>query len=229
MTAVLVISPHAMDEALGCGGTMARHAAAGDRVDTLVLFGDGSGIDAKRRIAAPLAAEALGAGAPRFAGLPENRSDTLPLIEIIGVIERAIKEMAPEILYLPHGGNLNIDHQTAFRAAITAARPVPGYPVRTLYAYEVPSSTEWAPPSSSPPSCRTDSSISARPSSARCARSDTMPRKCARRRIRARRAASARSQPCAATMSALPPQKHSWSCATSSAADSRWTGRGRML
>lgn len=38
---VLVISPHGLDVALGCGGAMARHADAGDGVHPLVLFGDG--------------------------------------------------------------------------------------------------------------------------------------------------------------------------------------------
>lgn len=151
MVAVLVISPHAMDEALGCGGTMARHADAGDQVATLVLFGDGTGMDATRRKTAPEAAAVLGSSAPRFVGLPENRSDTLPLLQVTSVVEQAVKELRPDIVYVPHGGNLNIDHQTAFRATMTAARPVPGYPVRSIYAYEVPSSTEWAPPSAGHP------------------------------------------------------------------------------
>lgn len=146
MVSVLVIAPHAMDEVLGCGGTMAVHADAGHRVETLVLFGDGSGLDAGRRVVAPAAAAILGAGRPSFAGFPENRGDSLPLVEIVGAVEKAVAAIAPQILYVPHGGNLNIDHQTAFRAALTAARPVPGYPVRAIYAYEVVSSTEWSVP-----------------------------------------------------------------------------------
>jgi LmbE family N-acetylglucosaminyl deacetylase len=145
MANVLVIAPHAMDEALGCGGTVARHVQEGDRVDTLMLFGDGSGRDAERRVAATQAAQRLGTNAPRFAGLPENRGDTVPLVEVIGAVERAIGDCSPEIVYLPHGGSLHIDHQITFRAAVTAIRPVPGQPVRAIYAYEILSSTEWAP------------------------------------------------------------------------------------
>lgn len=151
MVAVLIVAPHAMDEALGCGGTMALHAEAGDRVETLVLFGDGTGLDAKRREAAPKAATTLGARPPRYVGFPENRSDTLPLLEIIAAIEKAILEIGPNVVYVTHGGNLNIDHQSAFRAVVTAARPVPGYPVREIYAYEVASSTEWASPTAGQP------------------------------------------------------------------------------
>ena len=65
MAGILVVAPHAMDEVLGCGGTMARHADAGERIDTLVLCGDGSGLDATRRQVAPNAAAVLGANAPR--------------------------------------------------------------------------------------------------------------------------------------------------------------------
>ena len=151
MARVLVVAPHAMDEALGCGGAMALRARAGDRVETLVLFGDGTGMDAGRRAAAPRAAAILGAEAPRFVGFPENRSDTLPLVEVVAAIEQAINESKPGVIYVSHGGNLNIDHETAFRAVMTAARPVPGHPVRTLLAYEVQSSTEWAPPAAGRP------------------------------------------------------------------------------
>ncbi len=142
---VLVISPHGLDEALGCGGAMARHADEGDEVLTLVLFGDGSGRDEVRRSSAALAAGILGSRPPRFAGFPENRSDTLPLLEIVGAVEKCAFEFKPQVVYVSHGGNLNIDHQTAFRAAATALRPVPGSSVREFYGYEILSSTDWAP------------------------------------------------------------------------------------
>jgi N-acetylglucosamine malate deacetylase 1 len=143
---VLVIAPHALDEVLGCGGTMARHADEGRRVHTLVLCGDGTGLDAERRTSAHAAAAILGSVPPHFAGFPENRSDTVPLGEVVAAIERLVAELRPGTVYVSHGGNLNIDHQTAFRAAATALRPVPGAPVTAYYAYEIASSTDWAPP-----------------------------------------------------------------------------------
>lgn len=146
MASILVICPHALDEVLGCGGTIATHAGLGDRVDILVLFGDGSGLDATRRIAAPEVAKILRSNPPRFVGFPENRSDTVPLVEVVGAVERAIAAIKPATLYVPHGGSLNVDHQTTCRAAVTAARPVPQHPVRAIYGYEILSSTEWAPP-----------------------------------------------------------------------------------
>ena len=148
---VLVIAPHGLDEALGCGGIMARHADEGDAVHVLILFGDGTGRDAARRGNAQKAAQILGARAPRFAGFPENRSDTLPLLDVVRAIEHAATELKPEVVYVSHGGNLNIDHQTSFRAAATALRPLPGSSMRTLCAYEILSSTDWAPAGSGAP------------------------------------------------------------------------------
>ena len=143
---VLVIAPHALDEVLGCGGTMALHAGAGAAVHVLVLSGDGSGHDAKRRAAALEAATILGTQAPRFGGFPENRGDTVALAEFIAAVERTVNDIRPGTVYVSHGGNLNIDHQIAFRAAATALRPMPGSPIRGFYGYEIASSTDWAPP-----------------------------------------------------------------------------------
>jgi LmbE family N-acetylglucosaminyl deacetylase len=142
---VLIIAPHALDEVLGCGGTVALAADAGVPVHVLVLFGDGTGHDAKRRIAAAAAARILGIGDVQFAGFPENRSDTIPLSDVVTAVEKALAAIKPGTVYVVHGGNLHVDHQTAFKATVTAVRPVPGQPVTSLYGYEVPSSTDWAP------------------------------------------------------------------------------------
>lgn len=142
---VLVIAPHALDEVLGCGGTVARHTAAGRKVHILVLSGNGEGLDAKRREAAGKVAALLGAEPPRFAGFPENKTDTVPLGDIVSVIEKTVTELKPSTVYVGHGGNLNIDHQTAFRAAATALRPMPGGSVRDFLSYEIASATDWAP------------------------------------------------------------------------------------
>jgi LmbE family N-acetylglucosaminyl deacetylase len=66
------------------------------------------------------------------------------LLEVVQRIEAVIDEVHPDAVYTQHGGDLNIDHVTLYRATLTATRPVPGHPVRAVYAYEVASSTEWS-------------------------------------------------------------------------------------
>lgn len=136
---LLIVAPHALDEVLGCGGVAMQAARAGRRVETLVLFGGGEE-DAAR------AAAILGVPPPVFAGFPENRSDAMALTDVVTAVERFVAASRPTEAFIPHGGSLHVDHQTAYRAAVTAFRPVPGQPLRRLCVYEILSSTDWAPP-----------------------------------------------------------------------------------
>lgn len=150
MATVLVIAAHPDDEALGCGATLARHADAGDIVHILIVGegetarGAGEGAVTARSGAANAAATALGALPPRLLGLPDNRLDSLPLLDIVQAIETVLNDVGPDIVYTHHAGDLNIDHRIVHQATLTACRPLPGHSVRELYAFEVLSSTEWA-------------------------------------------------------------------------------------
>lgn len=162
---VLVIAAHPDDEALGCGGTMARHAACGHRVDA-IFVADGemarsgearphqAGARAAgdrasqpnlpaRRAAAEAAAQHLGSNPPHFLDLPDNRLDALALLDIVQPIERLTTGMMPQIIYTHHMGDLNVDHQMVARAVLTAFRPQPGSSVQAIYGFEVMSSTGW--------------------------------------------------------------------------------------
>lgn len=155
MSTVLVIAAHPDDEVLGCGGAMARHADDGDRVHVVFLADgvsarqDTPDLDAladvlqRRENAAVAAARVLGAEAPVFHRLPDNRLDSVPLIELAKRIECDIERLEPDIIYTHHGGDLNIDHRLTHQAVLTACRPLPGARVKSIYAFEVPSSTEW--------------------------------------------------------------------------------------
>jgi len=148
---VLVVAAHPDDEVLGCGGTIARHSAAGDEVHILFLA-DGVGargervgslVDARMH-AAQEAARLLGAQTPRFLSLPDNRLDSLHLLDLIQQVEAVVTEVCPRVVYTHHGGDLNIDHRLAHQAVLTVCRPLPGCSVEALYAFEVLSSSEWA-------------------------------------------------------------------------------------
>jgi LmbE family N-acetylglucosaminyl deacetylase len=152
---VLVVVAHPDDDVLGAGGTMARHARAGSKVHILFLADGvsargGDKLAAERRAkAARNAAACLGALEPAFLGLPDNRLDSLDLLDITQAIEGIISKVGPSIVYTHHAGDLNIDHAICHRAVVTACRPLPGSKLRAIYAMEVPSSTEWAEPTES--------------------------------------------------------------------------------
>ena len=151
----LVVAAHPDDEVLGAGGTMALMARGGARVVTLIL---GEGVTSRyaRPEEAPPSAlrsikedaraanAALGVKEVRFLGLPDNRFDVVPLLDIVREVEALVRAERPKLVLSQHGGDLNIDHAITFRAVLTATRPTPEMPVQSVYAYEVPSSTEWA-------------------------------------------------------------------------------------
>jgi LmbE family N-acetylglucosaminyl deacetylase len=151
---IMVIAAHPDDEVLGCGATAARLVTEGHEVHFAIL---GEGItsrhpdraeaDAAQLAAlheqAHAAAGKVGAKSLVLHKLPDNRLDTVPLLEVVKIVEGLISRLKPEIIYTHHGGDLNIDHEVIHRAVLTATRPVAGQVVREVYEFEVPSSTEW--------------------------------------------------------------------------------------
>ena len=152
---ILVVASHPDDEVLGCGGTIAHLAGKGHDVHVLIL---GEGITSRhvdRAAVAPKelqvlheqaekAGAVLGVKSVLVHNFPDNRFDTVPLLDIVKAVEDHIEKIQPEVVYTQHGGDLNIDHVCTFRAVLTALRPVARCTVKKVYAYEVPSSTEWS-------------------------------------------------------------------------------------
>ncbi len=161
---VVVIAAHPDDEVLGCGGTIARMASEGCSVHVL-LMGDGETsrtdvpkmIDAQRlevRNASALrAGKILGCASVAQLALPDNRMDSMALLDVVKLVEAFIDKYSPEVVFTHHSGDVNIDHRIVHDAVIAACRPQPGFSVRELFFFEVPSSTEWRPPSSGEPFC----------------------------------------------------------------------------
>lgn len=146
---VMVIAAHPDDEVLGVGGTVSRHVRNGDSVD-LVIVGEGAAsrggdqeaIDHLRECARK-AAGVLGANSPVMLGFPDNRLDSVDLLDVVRAVESQIARSRPEVIYTHHRGDLNIDHRIVHEAVRTAARPLPGCSVRAIYAFETVSSSEW--------------------------------------------------------------------------------------
>ena len=90
------------------------------------------------------AAKVLGVKDVFMFNLPDNRFDTVPLLEVIKLIEGVIERVQPAAIYAQHGGDLNIDHATVYRATLAATRPLPGSSIAQVHAFEVASSTEWS-------------------------------------------------------------------------------------
>lgn len=150
---VLVVAAHPDDEVIGCGGTIAKHVANGDHVH-VVFMADGVAsrggeIDEaieKRVAAMHVAAKILGTSSTTCLGFPDNRMDSLALIDIVRPLETIIEKIHPEIVYTHHYGDLNVDHRLTHQAVMTACRPIPECSIEEILAFEVLSSTEWQSP-----------------------------------------------------------------------------------
>lgn len=157
---VMVVAAHPDDEVLGCGGTMARHAAEGDRV-VCVILGEGAtsrhatreeGLDEEagtlRELlgSAACAAEILGTARLETFGFPDNRFDDVPVLDLIKALEPIFDEEQPEVVYAHHAGDVNVDHVAVHTAVLALCRQLPATALRELCFFEVPSSTEWQTP-----------------------------------------------------------------------------------
>ncbi|HTO43320.1 MAG TPA: PIG-L deacetylase family protein [Burkholderiales bacterium] len=149
----LVIGAHPDDEVLGCGGLIARLVAEGARVRIIILCG---ATTSRRDVEAPGRSDRLGesecalavlgiSGIERFEQ-PDNRLDTVPLLDLIQSIERAGLAWQPDLILTHDPTDLNIDHRIAHQAAITAFRPLPGRNPMRIWAFEVPGSSAWQDP-----------------------------------------------------------------------------------
>jgi N-acetylglucosamine malate deacetylase 1 len=154
---VLVVAAHPDDEVLGCGGTLARIAGDGGAVHVLLLAdgetsrvtGAQSKIEsrrlARRRRAAQAASEVLDVASLRLLDLPDNRLDSVDLLDVVQEIEAIVQRYHPSMVLTHHAADVNVDHRIVHDAVIAACRPLPGHCVRKLLFFEVPSSTEWRP------------------------------------------------------------------------------------
>jgi LmbE family N-acetylglucosaminyl deacetylase len=150
------VAAHSDDEALGCGGTIAKHSAEWDKVDVMFMT-DGvssrSGVGVSevsgRHKASQQAAAIMGINSIHSLSFPDNEMDKVGLLDIVRAIEDLCRVIQPEIVYTHHHGDLNVDHRLTHQAVMTACRPMPSSNVKEIYGFEVLSSTEWNSPVSS--------------------------------------------------------------------------------
>ena len=74
---------------------------------------------------------------------PDNRFDSVDLLDIVKVIEKIKNKIKPEIIFTHFENDLNIDHRITYQAVLTATRPMSDCSVKEIYSFEILSSTEW--------------------------------------------------------------------------------------
>jgi LmbE family N-acetylglucosaminyl deacetylase len=155
---ILVVAPHADDETLGCGGTIARRAAEGHEVHVAVVTGHGDEphplwprtLWDRIRGEAARAMEALGVAAAHlhFEEVPAALVADHPVWRLNRTVGKIVEQIQPDVLYVPFPFDLHKDHREIFHALSVAWRPVTmhGKKIRAVYCYEVQSETHWNAP-----------------------------------------------------------------------------------
>jgi len=146
---VLVIAPHPDDETLGCGGTLLKLKAEGASVHWLIVttitgvpgFSDDQVLRRAREI--DKVAEKFGFDGVHKCELPTARLDTISKGELVGELAGVIKYVQPDTVLLPYRNDVHSDHAAVFDAAVSATKIFRSPFVRSIYAYETLSETDF--------------------------------------------------------------------------------------
>lgn len=142
---ILVFAPHNDDEVLGVGGTMAKFAAEGHEVYVCEVTSGKSfeRLQAEARRAHSL----LGVKDSFFLNLPVTQLSTMEQSVLNAAVDKVVRDVQPDIVFVPHRGDMHADHSAVSAAVMVAVRPVSCPSVKKVLAYETLSETEWNIPS----------------------------------------------------------------------------------
>jgi LmbE family N-acetylglucosaminyl deacetylase len=153
---ILIVVAHPYDEILGLGGTMFRLIKDFGVTTKVVILGEGITSRSevrdlnlweedlkKHRSNIFKAQKNIGYHDVEIYGFPDNRFDSVALLDIVKVVEKEKAAFSPDVIFTHHGGDVNIDHQRTFEAVITCCRPMKQESVKTIITFETMSGTEW--------------------------------------------------------------------------------------
>lgn len=151
---ILIFAPHPDDEILGCGGVMAKYAKRGDKVTVCICtcghppVYDDSLMKANNwpHTLYPeikKAHELLGVHDTLYLDFPVVAVESVPRYEFNGRIMQVVQSVKPDVVYIPHFGDMQKDHTLVSEAIMVAVRPRGEHRVRKVYSYETLSETEW--------------------------------------------------------------------------------------
>ncbi len=148
---ILVLSPHADDEILGCGGFISKYSKLKYNIFVLILTNANKGAPEifseekinKIRNEAKKANNIIGTSKIFFENLPALNLNNYPFYKITEIIENYLENINPEIVLIPSSNDIHEDHKIIFKAAKVSMRTNKKRNLKKILSYEVLSETEW--------------------------------------------------------------------------------------
>lgn len=151
---ILVFAPHPDDEILGCGGTIARYISEGHEAYVCVvtsprppIYDNAAAIkNGWPHVMYPeirKAHETLGIKETFFLQFPCVLLENEPRNVVNGKVDEVIRKTEPDIVFIPHFGDMQKDHAIVSEAVMVAVRSKNAYAPQYVYSYECLSETEW--------------------------------------------------------------------------------------
>lgn len=144
---ILIIAPHPDDEVLGCGGTIGRLSKEGNSVTLCIVtkpyppdwstdYIEAKSLDIEK------SNRKLGISQTLFLNFSTVKLDTIPQKDLNDSLSKVVADTKPDIVFIPHNGDLNRDHRIVHEASLVATRPFCSF-VKKILVYETLSETEW--------------------------------------------------------------------------------------
>ena len=148
---ILILSPHADDEILGCGGFISKYSKENYHITVLILTNANKGAPEiysikeikKIRDEAKIANNFIGTKKLIFENLPALNLNNYPIYKISNIINKYIAYINPEIVLIPSINDIHSDHKIIFQAAKVSMRSNKQSNLKKILSYEVLSETEW--------------------------------------------------------------------------------------
>ena len=144
---ILIIATHPDDETLGCGGTLLKHKDGGDEIHWLICTETDSNNDFYniRKEEIKEAGKLYKFDSITNLKLKTMHIDEYSMSELIGKISTIVKQIKPNIIYLPFKGDVHSDHRLIFLTSYSCTKSF-RYPfVKKIYMMETFSETEFSP------------------------------------------------------------------------------------
>ena len=148
---ILILSPHADDEILGCGGFISKYSKHNYHINVLILTNANKGAPElyssekinQVRDEAKISNKFIGTKRLFFENLPALNLNNYPIYKISNIISKYILKINPETVLIPSANDIHDDHKIIFKAAKVSMRNNNKNNIKKILSYEVLSETEW--------------------------------------------------------------------------------------